>query len=144
MSKARIRPLAMCIFRRGDKILAAEHFDTATQLQFYRPVGGGIEFGEYAADAVVREISEELHAKVHDVRFLFVLENIFTYQDKPGHEIAFVFDARFTDETLYAQPVLQGDENGSPFRAVWLSVQELHSSNRPLYPRGLLERLMEL
>ena len=144
MTKSRIRPLAMCIFRRDNRILAVEHFDNTTQTRFYRPVGGGIEFGEYAAVAVVREIFEELHANVYDVRFLFVLENIFTYQGSPGHEIAFVFDAKFVDERLYTQPALQGDENGSPFRAVWLSLQKLQTSNTPLYPKGLLERLIDL
>lgn len=39
----------------------------------WRPLGGGIEFGETAADAVVREFGEELDANVRPLHRVGVL-----------------------------------------------------------------------
>jgi hypothetical protein len=37
---SQIRPLAICIFRDGDRILVGLGFDPTKQEQFYRPLGG--------------------------------------------------------------------------------------------------------
>ncbi|MBV6822129.1 NUDIX domain-containing protein [Pseudomonas sp. PD9R] len=62
MSEQRIRPLALCIFHHRGKILVNRFYDDEKQLSLYRPIGGGIEFGERSADAVVREVQDELGA----------------------------------------------------------------------------------
>ena len=54
LKKNRIRVLSLGIFRRGDSIFVAEGFDQVKGETFYRPLGGGVEFGEQAADALVR------------------------------------------------------------------------------------------
>jgi len=61
---------------------------------YYRPLGG-IEFGETSRDAIIREIREELSAEIEDVRWLGTLENIFTLDGEPGHEIVMVCHADF-------------------------------------------------
>ena len=38
-------------------------------------------------------------------RFLFTLENIFTFNGEPGHEIVMVYDGRLVDEKLHEQEV---------------------------------------
>ena len=76
--KRRIRPLALCVFRRGDKIMVARGHDAVKDQTFYRPIGGGINFGERGADAVIREVREELDAEVVDVVYLGAFENIFS------------------------------------------------------------------
>ncbi|WP_460164643.1 NUDIX domain-containing protein [Pseudomonas sp. S2_F03] len=53
-----------------------------------------MEFGETSAQAIVREVQEELGLAITDVRLLGTLENIFTYAGRPGHEIVQVYDAR--------------------------------------------------
>jgi len=40
-----IRPLAIYLFRDGDRILVGEGNDPVKRETFYRPLGGGIEFG---------------------------------------------------------------------------------------------------
>jgi len=40
-----IRPIAICAFLRNNRILVAEGFDPVKDETFYRPLGGGIEFG---------------------------------------------------------------------------------------------------
>jgi len=79
MPGAQIRAIAICLFLNGDRVLVNEALDPVKGLRFCRPLGGGIQFGETGAQAVAREIREEIGAKVTDVRYIGTLENIFTY-----------------------------------------------------------------
>ena len=54
MTEPGIRPKVVCVFRRGDEILVGSHYDRVKEERFYGPPGGGIEFQEYAADALRR------------------------------------------------------------------------------------------
>jgi len=139
-----IRPLAICIFRDGDRILVGEGYDPVKRETFYRPLGGGIEFGERAEDALRREVREEIGAEIESLQYLFTLENIFTFNGEAGHEIVMVFDARFADDGLYAQKSIKGTETDGnqqfPFEAMWMRVSDF-GPQAPLYPDGLLERL---
>ncbi len=40
-----IRPLVICLFWQGQRILVAKGYDPLKREQFFRPLGGGIEFG---------------------------------------------------------------------------------------------------
>ena len=71
-----VRGLAICLFRQGGRILVAEGYDPVKREVFYRPLGGGIEFGERSEETVRRELLEEIHAEVSDLHYLFTLENI--------------------------------------------------------------------
>jgi 8-oxo-dGTP pyrophosphatase MutT (NUDIX family) len=137
--EGRIRPIAICVCRDGDRILVAEGRDTKRKRVFYRPLGGTIEFGEQGAEAVRREFREELGAELLDVRYLGTLENIFTYEGRRGHEIVMVYDGRLSEDRLYTQESLQGDEFGHPFKAVWKRLDEFKRGGPPVYPEGLLE-----
>lgn len=137
-----IRPIAICLFSNNGRILAAEGYDPVRQQTFYRPLGGTIEFGETGEQTIVREIDEELGAAVTDLRFLVAVENIFTFNGRPGHEIVLVYDGRFVDESLYEEPVLQGYEHTDEghFRAVWLDVVAMQQPDAaPVYPVGVLD-----
>ena len=139
-----IRPLAICLFRNGDRILVGEGYDPVKRKPFYRPLGGGIEFGERAEQTIPREIREEIGAEVTSLEYLFTLENIFTFNGKPGHEIVMVYDGRLADEGLYRQKIIEGQEfdgfRQSMLKAVWKRLEEF-GPGAPLYPNGLLERL---
>jgi ADP-ribose pyrophosphatase YjhB (NUDIX family) len=142
MSKHKIRPLAIGIFRRDDRILVCEGYDLVKQQTFYRPLGGGIEFGERAADAVVRELREEIGAEMINPRYLGTLENLFTYDGKPGHEIVMVFAGELADPALYTCETVAGcEDNGGEFKAVWKPLADFAAGGAPLYPDGLLELL---
>lgn len=144
MNVSQLRAIAICLFTRNDKILVAQYEDRVKQEKFFRPIGGGIEFGEYAAQTIARETHEELGVSVRDVRYLFTLENIFEYQGEPGHEIVLVCDGAFADEALYARAILYGRDTHDEFEAYWRSLNEIRSDTRPLYPSGLLQRLSEM
>lgn len=137
----RVRAKAVCVVRRGDAILVNEALDPVKGDTFYGPLGGGVEFGEYAEEAVRREMREELGVELADVRLLGVLENVFTYNGRPGHEIAFVLEARLADERLYAREVLHGVEGATAFAARWVPLAMFAPGGPPLYPEGLYDLL---
>ena len=138
----RIRAKAVCVCRDDARILVGPGTDSVKGQTFYGPLGGGVEFGERAADAIRREMLEELNVELGQTVLLGVLENIFTYEGEPGHEIVFVFDARLFDESLYGRDLITGEEsNGQRFEARWLPVQHFAPGGPPLYPDGLYELL---
>jgi ADP-ribose pyrophosphatase YjhB (NUDIX family) len=139
---AYVRPMALVVFRRPDgAILVAPGFDHVKQQRFYRPLGGGIDFGERAEDAARREIREELDAEVEGLRLLGVLENIFTYLGQPGHELVWLYEARFIEPAFYEADELTADEGGAAFPVHWVSEELFAKGQAPLYPDGLLQLL---
>lgn len=144
MKPGKIRPLAICVFRHGGTILAAEGYDAVKQETFYRPLGGRIEFGETGVQTVTRELREEIGADVADLRYLGTLENIFVYNGQPGHEIVLVYDGALADKSLYERESIEGreDEGELLFMARWKSLEDFRGKDAPpLYPHGLLDLL---
>jgi 8-oxo-dGTP pyrophosphatase MutT (NUDIX family) len=145
MKKKRIRPLAICVFRKDNKILVAEGYDHIKDERFYRPLGGGIEFGESGIETICRELREEIQVEVarESLKFLGAVENIFTFLGNPHHELVMVYDGALKVSELYEQAVLIGQEaNGEEIRAVWKSIAEFGEGKSILYPTGLLEMLV--
>ncbi|TDF82654.1 NUDIX hydrolase [Pseudomonas sp. H9] len=141
MSAPRIRALALCVFHHQGKILVNQFHDADANKTLFRPIGGGIEFGERSVDAIAREVQEELNQPITAVQLLGTLESIFTYAGKPGHEFVQVFDAQFSDPSLYEQPWLIGHESdGAPFKATWRDSSSF-SADSPLVPEGLYDLL---
>ncbi|MFI5930927.1 NUDIX hydrolase [Actinoplanes sp. NPDC051494] len=131
-----IRPIALAAAQRGDDLLVFEGLDRP----FYRPLGGGIEFGETAVAALHREMREELAVDLSDVKLLGVLENIFTTPDGPGHEIAFIFTATLADPAMYARDTVGTVlDDGSP--VTWQPKSRFRSGEATLYPDGLIDLL---
>jgi ADP-ribose pyrophosphatase YjhB (NUDIX family) len=141
MKEPGIRPKVVCVFRRGDEILVGSHYDRVKEERFYGPPGGGIEFQEYAVDALRREMREELDAELADVALLGVIENVFTHQGRPKHEIAFVYHARFADASFYDQDEIMGDEGGEPYPVKWMPLAHFGPGGPPLYPTGVYDLL---
>ncbi len=142
--KRRIRPLALCVFSRGDKIFLAQGYDSNTDSIFYRPIGGRIEFGERGCQAVIRELREEINAEVSDLEYLGALENIFEYEGAPGHEIALIYRGRFVDERFNDDALrLRGEDKGEIlYEASWLPLALFRGeAAAALYPAGLLKLL---
>jgi 8-oxo-dGTP pyrophosphatase MutT (NUDIX family) len=139
MREEKIRPIAICVCRDEDRILVAEYQEKGRR--YYRPLGGRIEFGERGAETVVRELREEIGADLTEVRYLGLLENIYTVDGLRAHQIVLVYDGRLTDARLYEKESLQGDELGEPFKAVWKRLDEFGPGKPPVYPDGLLALL---
>ena len=142
MMEGEVRPLAICVFRKGDLILVAEDYDRVKDEVFYRPLGGAIKFGEYGHEAVIREIREELGSEVKNLRHIGTIENIFTFEGKKGHEIVLTYEGKLADQSIYERSLVEGIEsNGLIIRALWKPLSYFQDGHYPLYPEGLLELL---
>ncbi len=134
-----IRPIAICVCREGERILVAEYQEKGRL--YYRPLGGGIQFGEYGHEAIKREIREEIGAELTDVHYLGMLENIYASEGVRAHQIVLVYDGRLTHPSFYAKEILEGDELGEPFKVMWKRLDDFGEGKAPVYPDGLLELL---
>jgi len=143
MQPKRIRPLALGLFLHNGKLLVFEGHDPVKGETFYRPLGGGIEFGETGAQAMAREIREEIGAEVTNVRYLGLCENIFVYAaGEVGHEIVLLYEAELADTSLYERDVIEAvEENGATYMALWKPLADFADGRVPLYPDGLFDLL---
>lgn len=136
-----IRTIAVGLPVKQDHLLALEGTDHSRGLDFLRAIGGGVEFGETAEDALRREFMEELGVRLDDVELLGVRENIFTYEGEPGHEIAFIFAVESAElDAVALDAELHVLDEGSPVR--WVPIAEVRDGRRTLFPEGAPELLL--
>jgi ADP-ribose pyrophosphatase YjhB (NUDIX family) len=124
---------AMAVIRRprDGALLVSESADGS----FQRPLGGHVEFGEYARDTIHREFGEEIGQRLTDVRRLGVLENIFPWRGGTEHEVVFIFTAAFADPAAYEiEEQVIADKTDD--RVIWRASGTV---SPPLYPAGLAE-----
>lgn len=135
----KIRPIALALIRNAyGQFLFHKGTDTVKDEIFYRPLGGGIEFGETGERALVREIREELGQEIKVAPLVASFENIFTYEGLRGHEIVMLFPASFVDTDIYKKVELDIVESGQIVgKAVWRSLAEIHREGSKVYPDGL-------
>lgn len=135
MGNNRIRPLALAIVKKDNKVLVQVGFDSKKDEKFYRLPGGGIEFGETGVAALHREFMEEFGSEINNIESLGVLENIFTYEGNPGHELVMVYNADLMKESLYSEKEIRILDNDSSY-AIWENVDVLRESH--FYPDGVV------
>lgn len=138
-----IRNIAVGLPIKHGHVLALEGRDDTRDLDFLRAIGGGIEFGETAVEALHREFMEELGVELDSAEPLGVFENIFTHKGEPGHEIAHVFAVSSAAlDTVPLDAVLEVLDEGSPVR--WVPIDDIRSGARVLFPNGAPESLLVL
>lgn len=131
-----IRNIALGAPVRGGHVLVSDGYDRVKGEHFHRLLGGGVEFGEHSVDALRREFREELDVTLDEVRLLGVLEDVFTFEGRPGHQIAHVYaveSAELASVSLDATLVVL--DAGSTVRWVPLDTAA------PIYPEGVRELL---
>jgi len=124
------------IQRPGDGALLVSEGTNPAGASFHRPLGGHVEFGEYARDTVRRELREEIGQELTAVRLASVVENIFQWDDATQHEIVFLFIAAFADPAAYEiaeQAILDSRRRT---RVIWRAPD---AASPPLYPAGVAE-----
>lgn len=135
------RVIALGAVQRNNRILVSAVTQDDGSVKGWRPLGGGVEFGERAIAALIREFSEEIQATLTDIRQIGVLENIFTHADQTGHEIVFVFTAALSDEGLAAPDKFILQDGPFRNRAAWILIEDFRSGREVLFPNGLLALL---
>lgn len=139
-SQSHIRPVALAVIRDGPRLLV-RRYTAPNGDHYYRPLGGRIEFGERAEQAVKREIMEEIEAEIEQVRNLTTIENIFERDGETGHQIEFLFEAKLVDRSLYGAELIHGMESsGKRIEAVWIDLTQ--PLDGPLYPVCLRDLLL--
>ena len=128
---------AMAVIRRprDGALLVSE--SSGPEPPFQRPLGGHVEFGEYAVDTIHREFGEEIGEVLTGVRLLGVLENIFPWRGGTEHEVVFIFAAAFASAAAYEiEEQLIRDDTEPKSRVLWRPADAV---SPPLYPAGLTE-----
>src|SRR6266511_735342 len=121
--------VARAIVTIGNMLLVARGPDES----FVHLPGGYVEAGEEPADALVRELREELGREVSALQFLIKLDNIFDRDVVTIHETNHVFRA-----TFYPARQEQAPQAAEPhLRLQWVPLQELEQVR--LMPPALIE-----
>lgn len=131
-----MRALVVVIIKKGDQILVCPGHDDIKNEDFYRLPGGGIDFGELSNQALEREMKEELGAELKNIKYLGVLENIFTYNEWAGHEICFVYSADFADPSFYDRTEMRILDHEEGIN-IWKDIKEMAR----IYPQGAIDLL---
>ena len=135
----KIQVKAMCLLIQDEFVLVADGASLKSDVrlvvakEFYRVMGGKLEFDESSEEAVRREIREEVGMEIDKLEFLKVVENRFTYAGERGHEIVFLYKGSPADK-LDTSKIIHVVDHEYEFDAVWVPVNELLKGTRPLYP----------
>lgn len=124
----------MCVFLHNGKLLAGRGYDKEKDQHFARVLGGGLEFGETTEEGIRREVREELGCEIENLEFLKVVENIFTYEGKAGHQITFLFRGELSNKDLYNQEKIHIVELTYEVDAEWIPVADILEGRVILYP----------
>lgn len=134
-----IRPIVLGIVRKGNKLLVSKGYDKSKKQEFYRCIGGGIEFLERSEDALIREFKEELNINIKVGKFLGICENIFNYKGKNAHELVLLYDAYIDDKDYQEKYKVIDDESES--EAVWIEINRFKDKELTLYPEEIFNYL---
>ena len=116
--------IARALIIKDNKILLAHKI---SEINTFLP-GGHIELGEYAAEALRREISEELGLDVEVGKFVGIVEHKYTDKTcKYYEEVNIIFEVHLSTSKI--------DSNESELEFVWVDVCDLEEY--VLYPSAL-------
>ena len=136
---AAIRPLVGAVIRDGDRLLVWEDHNPDTAEVVCVPLAGGIEFGESGAEAIARELREEIGATAVRVEYLGTIEDIYDWNGQKRHELYLLYDVELAERDVYAAdevPVVEPD--GTRYVASWRALAAFRRDAR-LVPDGLLK-----
>jgi 8-oxo-dGTP pyrophosphatase MutT (NUDIX family) len=136
-----IRVLALGIIHSGDRIFISEGYDPANQQTFYRALGGGVDFGETSLEALQREFMEEIQAELTNIQYLGCLENLFVFNDNPGHELLQIYRCDFADPKFYELESLTFNEGDRQKTALWVDIARFRTGELRLVPEQFLAYL---
>lgn len=109
----------------------------------YALPGGHVKAGETGAEAVKRELQEELEADVCITRMLWSEECFWQWGERRMHTLSFYYLAHPADEnTLKDDGAFHPQRDNETIQVGWVPVTELE--NLTVYPEFLKERINDL
>ena len=139
--KNKIRPVAVSLIRRKDEILVYKIIDSIKNVEFYRLIGGCIEFGESSEEALKREFLEETSLELINIKHIQTFESIFKYNGREMHEIIFLFESSLSDDEILKNETIQGIEGDRSFDALWINKNDFILNKKNLVPEKVLDYL---
>jgi 8-oxo-dGTP pyrophosphatase MutT (NUDIX family) len=136
-----IRVLALGLIRDGERLFVSEGYDPRRQQTFYRAMGGGVEFGETSREALEREFQEEIGAALANICYLGCLENLFTFNGQPGHELIQLYACDFADPAFYRRDRWIFNEGKRQKTALWVETERFRSGEFLLVPEQFQQYL---
>ena len=130
--RPRVRVAGILI--KNNKILLIEH--KKNDKKYWLIPGGGVDWGESTAEALIREYKEETNLDVIVEKFLFLSETI--APDKKKHVINLYFKIR-KDENSKEEMILGGESNLNDLKFV--SKEEIETIK--IYP-NIKEQIKQL
>ena len=137
--QTRIRVKSLAWIEDQGELFVVQMHDKVKGDEYYRPIGGSVEFGESCEETAQREAWEELHAKIEIIGAPAVVENRFECDGEPGHEIDFLVPCRFLDQDFNLRKehdLLEA--NGEHFKAFWIHIEDCLNGRLRLVPEALL------
>jgi 8-oxo-dGTP pyrophosphatase MutT (NUDIX family) len=134
MNTTAIKVKSMGLFVSDGRLLVSPGFDHVSRNPHFRLLGGQVEFGERSEETLMREMREELGAEVDVGELLEVVQNVYVFNGKQKHEIAFIHRARFLDDAFLGKNELPNIEPGNDEVAKWLPIAEVLNGPVPLFP----------
>jgi ADP-ribose pyrophosphatase YjhB (NUDIX family) len=128
-----LRVNALAIITHNNKLLVQKYEDKVTGVIFCRILGGGVELGELSADALKREMKEEIGAEIENEKLLKVVENVFTLDGKLMHEITFLYMANLVGDEFFNKEKVEILDKKDKY-AEWLEIEDIKSRRITLYP----------
>ncbi|MBO5349504.1 MAG: NUDIX hydrolase [Clostridia bacterium] len=120
----RLNCRAAAIIIHNNKVLLHRN----TKDTYYALLGGRVKFGENSADAVKREIKEELGKDIEITGYISTIENFFELKNKKYHEIMFIHKAEFiNDDDKKIETTLKNIEGNKEkqIQYEWISLEDL-------------------
>jgi 8-oxo-dGTP pyrophosphatase MutT (NUDIX family) len=125
------------LIRDEKRVFVSEGYDSIKQQKYYRALGGSIEFGETSLAALEREFQEEIQAQLTNIYYLGCLENIYTLENRQGHEIVQVYKCDFIDAKFYHLEKLDFLEaDNQQCKALWIDIERVKSGELRLVPEA--------
>lgn len=135
----KIRVIVLGLIRRDDRLFVGEGYDPIKQQTFYRALGGGVNFGETSLAALKREFWEELHTELTNIRYLGCLENLFTFNGQPGHELVQLYQCDFAEPKFYQLESLTFlEDSNQNYTALWVEIEQFRAGKLHLVPEATL------
>jgi ADP-ribose pyrophosphatase YjhB (NUDIX family) len=137
----RIRAIAIALVYRGADVLVMAVKDDSGSIKGWRPLGGAIEFGESAEEAVAREFLEEIGMPIRCTKQLCVLENLYSHEGARGHEVVFAFEAELLESSVDLKTSFSFVDGGVTNDVAWRPVREFAEGVQRLFPEKLVRYL---
>jgi 8-oxo-dGTP pyrophosphatase MutT (NUDIX family) len=137
-----IRAKVIGIAQHETRLLVCEVLNDHGILKGWIPLGGGIEFGETAEEALKREIVEELGCDILITGTPMTYENIFEHYGAKGHEIILALTIKFKDPQIYSIERFQiRESSGSLHWVEWIDIECFKSGEAILFPTALAQQI---